>query len=319
MNKTYRITFASMEIYILDGEFSARVSGAVRFKNDTLPVTGDLVTAEESGGTYLITGIKERSSELRRWSESKKRYQVLAANATHLMAVMAMDSNFSIRRLDRFLVLAVSAGITPVVVLTKADIADPVDAAVMESDVKDACKDGAVFAVSALTGDGMDGLDAYFGQDDIVCLAGLSGAGKTTLLNALTGERSATAEVRASDDKGRHTTTSRQMFRAPSGYSIIDTPGIREVGVTENLDAVDSVFEDIAALAAMCRFSDCTHTNEPDCAVRDAVGEGTLSEERLASYRRVSAEAQVRNVDMERKQKKKQLCKLLKQYKKIIR
>ncbi|MCD8553657.1 ribosome small subunit-dependent GTPase A [Seleniivibrio sp.] len=313
MNDRFRVIFASREIYELKGGYRAVLSGKLRNTAESLPVVGDMVVCSDG---YVIESIEPRKTELKRSSPSGGAgMQVLAANATHLLIVMAMGAGFSIRRLERFLVLAASAGIQPVVALTKCDLVNPVDAAVAESEVKEAA-DIPVFCTSTVTGEGIGELSAYFSEGDIICLAGLSGAGKSSLLNAFCNTDFETSAVRESDGKGKHTTTARHFIETGKGYSFIDTPGIREVGIGGDAGAVEEVFDDIAKYAKMCRFSDCTHTGEPDCAVLAAVASGALSAERLAGMHKLKKESAAKN-ESERKVRDKKLSKTVKQIKKL--
>jgi len=313
MKNIFRVIFASREIYELKGGHRAVLSGRFRNTAESLPAVGDMVSC---GDGYVIESIEPRTSELKRSSPSGGAgMQILAANATHLLIVMAMGAGFSIRRLERFLVLAASAGVQPVVALTKCDLVNPVDGAVSESEVRDAA-DAPVFCTSTVTGEGLEELAAYFSAGDIICLTGLSGAGKSSLLNALCGTELETSHVRVSDGKGRHTTTARHFIESARGFAFIDTPGLREVGIGADAEVVEEVFDDIAQYARMCRFSDCTHNGEPDCAVIAAIADGLLSAERLNSLHKLKKEAAAKN-EAERKVRDKNLSKLVKQVTKL--
>jgi len=306
MSEIFRVIFASREIYTLENGERAVLSGKLRMEAESLPVVGDMVHCSDG---FVIESIEPRRTELKRAIGAGM--QVLAANATHLMIVMALGDGFSLRRVERFMVLAKSAGIKPVIVLTKCDLANPVDAAVAESELRE-ITDAPVFVTSAFTGEGIGELAEYFLADDIICLSGLSGAGKSSLLNVLCGAELRTSAVREHDGKGKHTTTARHFIRSSGGFSFIDTPGLREVGIGGDTEAVEDVFSDISELADGCRFSDCSHTDEPDCAVLRAVAEGRLAEDRLNSLHRLRREAAARN-EVERKKKDKKLAKLVKQ------
>ena len=313
MNDRFRVIFASREIYELKGGYRAVLSGKLRNSAGSLPVVGDMVVCSDG---YVIESIEPRKTELKRSSPSGGAgMQILAANATHLLIVMAIGAGFSIRRLERFLVLAASAGIQPVVALTKCDTVNPVDAVVAESEVKGAAGIP-VFCTSIVTGEGISELSGYFSEGDIICLTGLSGAGKSSLLNAICRTDLETSAVRESDGKGKHTTTARHFIETGNGYAFIDTPGLREVGIGGDAGAVEEVFDDIAKYAEMCRFSDCSHTNEPDCAVLAAVASGALSAERLASMHKLRKESAAKN-EAERKVRDKQLSKTVKRIKKL--
>lgn len=306
----YRIIHESREKYILEDGRTANLSGRLRHVSDVFPVTGDMVSVTDDDGTCLIESIEPRKTELKRKDPSGG-MQVMAANATHLLIVMALDENYSLRRLERFLVLADAAGLIPLAALTKADGADPVDTAVKEFEAKSLCR---VFVTSTVTGEGIRELKDFFHEDDIVCLAGLSGAGKSSLVNAMSGaELMKTSEVRDSDAKGKHTTTGRHMFRMPDGFWIMDMPGIREVGLGADSESVDDVFDDIVELARGCRFADCSHTAEPFCAVIEAVERGEISADRLKSYKKLKSEADTESLKQQWAKKEKEISKLAKQ------
>jgi ribosome biogenesis GTPase len=313
MSEKFRVIFASREIYELQGGHRAVISGKLRRTSDSLPAVGDIVVCSDG---YVIESIEPRTTELKRSSPSGGAgMQVLAANATHLLIVMGFGAGFSVRRLERFLVLAASAGVEPVIALTKYDTADPVDAAVAESEVRD-ITDAKVFCTSVVTGEGIEELAGYFSAGDIICLSGLSGAGKTSLLNALCGTEDAVASVRVHDGKGKHTTTARHFIESGRGFFIIDTPGLREVGIGSDFEAVEEVFDEIAEYAEHCRFSNCSHTDEPGCAVLAAVADGHISGERLSSLHKLRREAAAKN-EADRKAKDKKLSKLVRQVGKI--
>lgn len=190
----------------------------------------------------------------------------------------------------RYAATVLQEGIQPVAVLTKADLCEDVESLKMQ--FKQMLPQIKVHAVSALTGDGMDELNEYLQPGITIAFLGSSGVGKSTLVNALAGtEVMKTGGIREKDAKGRHTTTYRNMIELPSGMIVIDTPGMREIGLCDVDEGLDDTFEDIAELAMNCRFRDCTHTNEPRCAVRQAIEDGSLSQERFELYRSLHEES----------------------------
>ena len=215
--------------------------------------------------------------------------QVLATNVDLAVVVEGLHPEPDLGRIERFLALAWESGATPLVVLTKADLVP--DAAEVRADVSAAAPGVEVLAVSAETGEGMTDLGAYVQQGSTLAFLGPSGAGKSTLTNALSGATVMTTRALRADGKGRHTTVHRELVLLPGGGLVIDTPGLRSVGLTDVSESLDLVFADIDELAGQCRFSDCVHETEPGCAVREALESGALPERRWESYLKLQREA----------------------------
>lgn len=249
---------------------------------------GDWVLAEP--GTYRILRVLDRRSEIaRRAAGRESRRQLVAANLDTLFVVTSCNADFSVPRLERYLALAFEAGMSAVVVLTKADTSDTAeDYAAQARTVSPRIAD--VIALDARDPAALDRLAPWLGRGQTVAFVGSSGVGKSTLIAGLTGKTLATRAIREDDAKGRHTTTARTIHLTPSGALVIDTPGMRELGLLDAAEGIDAVFEDIADLAAACRFADCTHGTEPGCAVRAAVEAGDVDEGRLDRWRRLRAE-----------------------------
>ncbi|MGH6919744.1 MAG: ribosome small subunit-dependent GTPase A [Geminicoccaceae bacterium] len=232
--------------------------------------------------------LERRSLFKRRAAGTGRRVQLIAANVDTLFVVSSCNQDFNPARLERYLALAREAEVTPVVVLTKADLADaPADFARRAARLTPGLL---VETVDARDPDSTACLDAWCGHGQTVALLGSSGVGKSTLVNTLAGAALATQEVRADDDKGRHTTTGRALHRLPAGGWLLDTPGMRELQLTEAKDGLDDLFDDIVTLANNCRFADCRHESEPGCAVRAAIAAGRLDPDRLRRRHKLAAE-----------------------------
>ncbi|MFF4312873.1 ribosome small subunit-dependent GTPase A [Streptomyces sp. 900105755] len=256
--------------------------------------TGDWVAVEPGGNPrYVRAYLPRRTAFVRSTSSKRSEGQILAANVDHAIVAVSLAVELDLGRVERFLALAWESGAQPVVVLTKADLVpDPVTLAHLVQDVETTAPGVPVLTVSAHAGDGLDLLVALVGSGTSVLL-GQSGAGKSTLANALLGED--VMDVRAArdvDGKGRHTTTTRNLLALPAGGVLIDTPGLRGVGLFDAETGVGQVFAEIEELAGDCRFSDCGHESEPGCAVRLAVETGELPVRRLESYRKLMRENQ---------------------------
>ncbi|MDQ6910602.1 MAG: ribosome small subunit-dependent GTPase A [Actinomycetota bacterium] len=256
------------------------------------PATGDWVAVvdEPSEGWAIVAILPRRSTISRQDSnEDTVAQQVLAANIDIVAAVCPLDRPFAENRLERFLAMAWESGGVPAVVLTKADASqDPSGIAAAAATIAPGVD---VYVTSAVSGDGLDGLRTLIAPGLTLVLMGPSGSGKSTLVNALVGRESQRTEaVRAADGRGRHTTTTRDLIPVPGGGVILDTPGLRSLGLWDSENAVADVFPEIEELRALCRFRDCRHEGEPGCAVAAAVDDGTLDVRRLNSYRKLEKE-----------------------------
>ena len=272
-----------------------------------LPAVGDWVVvrkAEGPGGAASIRAVLPRRSAFVRRDpgdkEERIEAQVLAANVDTAFIVAAADQRWSARRIERYVTLACEAGVEPVVVITKADKAADGEALLREalSLIPESAHRASAGAdrrsavlVCAPEGRGLEGLEPWLKPGKTVVLLGSSGAGKSTLLNALAGTTlAATQAVRSDDDRGRHTTTHRQLYRLPSGALVIDSPGLREIQVLAGEEALATAFADVEEIALRCRFRDCRHQKEPGCAIREALENGELDEGRYAGWKKLQRE-----------------------------
>ncbi|MDN3292450.1 ribosome small subunit-dependent GTPase A [Streptomyces ficellus] len=256
--------------------------------------TGDWAAVDADGHPrYVRAYLPRRTAFVRSTSSNRSEGQILAANVDHTIIAVPLSAELDLGRIERFLALAWESGAQPLVVLTKADLVpDPVGLSYLVQDVETAAPGVQVLTVSAATGEGVDVLAAVIAGGTSVLL-GTSGAGKSTLANALLGEDvMAVQAIRDVDGKGRHTTTTRNLLALPGGGVLIDTPGLRGVGLWDAGTGVAQVFSEIEQLAEGCRFHDCAHQSEPGCAVLAAIEDGSLPERRLDSYRKLLRENQ---------------------------
>ncbi len=276
---------------------SAEVSGRLRHEAVSaldLPAVGDWVALRVEPGAEraIIEAVLPRRTVFVRKAASNQHRgaveQVVAANVDIVFVVSSLVDDLNARRLERYLVLAWESGARPVIVLTKADLCNDIAAALAE--IETVALGVPVHVVSNLTGKGLDELRPYFADNGTVAALGSSGVGKSSLINRLAGsELQEVKEVR-SDGRGRHTTTRRELIRAPGGGLFLDTPGMRELQLWEAEGGIEDAFEDVGALTGRCRFSDCAHRTEPGCAVLAAIQSGALDPERLESYRTLQRE-----------------------------
>ena len=265
-------------------------SDSVRAQAETAPVTGDWVELVPGDGMPLIGRVLPRRTALIRRDAERDREQVLAANFDIVGIVAGLDRPLPPGRFERMLVMARDSHASIVILLTKADRAP--DAASAAETVRAVAGDVDVLPLSARSGSGIDDLRSRIGPGRTLALIGASGSGKSTLVNALAGaEVAATAEVRASDRRGRHTTVARRLVLLPGdGGMVIDTPGVRALGLTDAQEALSRVFSDITSLARGCRFADCAHGTEPDCGVSAAVEQGEMDPRRVERFVALRAE-----------------------------
>ncbi|MBP3609196.1 MAG: ribosome small subunit-dependent GTPase A [Lachnospiraceae bacterium] len=279
----------------------AVLKGAAFYKNagfQEYPAVGDIVAAwENPAGESVIHRVLERKSQFVRLtagsigahSDNTAR-QLVAANFDTVFLMESLNQDFNVRKMERYLVTARESGGMPVVVLTKADLCGNAEEKVRE--MEKVAAGVPVLAVSAKDGTGMERLKSYVQPGRVIAVTGSSGIGKSTLINTLAGkEVMATSEIRESDDRGRHTTTHRQIIRLENGAMMIDTPGMRQLGLWSSGEGIETSFEDILELAGQCRFSDCRHEKEPGCAVQAAVETGKLLPGRLAGFKKLEREA----------------------------
>ncbi len=279
------------EILIPGAVVQAGISGALR-RIGKQPVVGDfvvLLNQPESGSRMIVNILPRRSCLSRGAPGDGSGEQLIAANIDTIFIVTSAGKDLNLRRLERYLTVVYSSGAIPVILLNKIDLTD--NPTSLTEKIKSVAGDVPVIPLSALSKTGLYALSPYLNPGKTAVFVGSSGVGKSTLINAFFDEDiQKTADVREEDEKGRHTTTVRQMFLLPNGAILIDNPGIREIQLGDSAEGLEKAFSEIVHVAHRCRFKDCTHHEEPGCAVLQAVKDGIISEERLASYQRLTDE-----------------------------
>lgn len=277
-----------------NGEKLAEVSGKFRFQTTVpseYPVVGDfvLVNWNESGNSAIIESLLPRKSAfIRKAAGESQQEQVVAANIDTVFLCMALNNDFNLRRLERYISIAWDSGAMPVVVLTKSDLCDDLENKL--SEVSSIAFGIDILVTTSMEEDGYKELLPFISGGKTIAIIGSSGVGKSTMINRLLGKEYLKTNGLRNDDKGRHTTTRRELFLLPSSGMVIDTPGMREFGMWDNDTGIERTFTDIEELASQCKFRNCTHTNEPGCAIRSALTMGELQIDRWQSYQKLKAE-----------------------------
>lgn len=301
-----------------NGEILAVPSGKMKHKamgREYYPAVGDWVLLdrnESTTGNAIIHGILNRKSKFsRKVAGNQTDEQIIATNIDIAFICTSINLDFNLRRLERYLTMAWESGAVPVILLTKSDLCEDIEEKVAL--VESVAFGVDIVSISSKTGMGINNLRRYIKAGDTVAFLGSSGVGKSSVVNYLFGEeRLQVKDVREEDDKGRHTTTHRELIVLPEGGIVIDTPGMREFQILDISEGIESTFEDIEELALQCRFNDCLHSNEPGCRVKTAIRNGELTQERYSNYLKLKKEARFLALKEKKKERiinKKQLKK----------
>lgn len=315
---TYRVSSGGAEAI-------AELSGRLAFNTldgVNLPCVGDWIVAQyyNDGTAAIIHQVLPRQTCLcRRMAGTDAATQTIAANVDTAFLVQSCHTDFNPNRLDRYLVMARTGGVLPVVLLTKTDLVPPATVRTMLATLGDAT--GAqIVPVSSLTGEGLETLQGHLSPGKTYCLLGSSGVGKSTLINTLRGDDTLQTAPTSASGEGTHTTTRRQLVRLPQGALLVDTPGMRELGIADTEDNVSASYADITLLAQQCRYADCSHQQEAGCAVRDAISSGELSAARYHNYLKLLKEsAHYAMSHVERRHKDKAFGKMVRKVKALHR
>lgn len=289
------------EIVCNEGQGFAQIKRGCYYDNpDSIyPTTGDFVEIQwnPTGDSMIYETLKRESSFSRTASTSDRNHklhnqheQLVAANFDYVFIIQSLNSNFNLHRIERYLSLAWESGGIPVIVLTKSDLVSNAQEYIEQ--VENIAFGVEIYSISCVTKQGLEDLEKYFSKGKTIVFLGSSGVGKSTLVNTLYGkEVMKTSEIREEDSRGRHTTTSRNLIMLPNGAMIIDTPGMRELGMWDAESGISKTFQDIEKYIKMCKYSNCTHTNEPGCKILEAIEKGEIQKERFTEYMKLQKES----------------------------
>ena len=322
-----RVVAEHKERYLVkttENEFEGEIIGNLRYSASSrsdFPAVGDWVAISEYGDDkVLIHNVFPRKTTLERQAVGKQgEKQIIATNIDYAFIVQAVDRDFSINRIERYLTLCYTAKVEPIILINKIDLIDDAELMELMAAVRERIKDIPVFALSNASQKGLDDLKAVIEKGKTYCLLGSSGVGKSTLLNSLVGKQlMKTNTISDSSNRGRHVTSHRELQLLPNGGILIDNPGMREVGLTEATSGLEITFEEIMALSKNCRFKDCTHTTEIGCAVLAAVESGRIDPSSYENYLKMEREKEHFEASVAEKRKKdKDFGKMIKHYKNI--
>ena len=324
-----RVIAEHKERYIVkteNGEYEAEITGNLRFTAKSridFPAVGDWVALTTYDAEFsVIHKILPRQSMISRQAVGQfGEIQIIATNIDYAFLIQAVDRDFNINRLERYLTICYSAKVKPIIVLTKTDLIDQQKIAEITDSIKQRIKDVAVFAISNETQDGYEALKMNIEKGKTYCMLGSSGVGKSTLLNNLSGKTlMRTDSISVSTNKGRHITSHRELIVLESGGILVDNPGMREVGIADTSSGLETTFDRIIRLSQNCKFKDCTHTKEVGCSVIEAVENGEIDKKSYENYLKMEREnAHFESTIEEKRKKDKEFGKVIKNYKKEMK
>ena len=324
-----RVIAEHKERYIVkteNGEYEAEITGNLRFTAKSridFPAVGDWVALTTYDAEFsVIHKILPRQSMISRQAVGQfGEIQIIATNIDYAFLIQAVDRDFNINRLERYLTICYSAKVKPIIVLTKTDLIDEQKIAEITDSIKQRIKDVVVFAISNETQDGYEVLKMNIEKGKTYCMLGSSGVGKSTLLNNLFGKTlMRTDSISVSTNKGRHITSHRELIVLENGGILVDNPGMREVGIADTSGGLETTFDRIISLSQNCKFNDCTHTNEVGCSVIEAVEQGEIDKKSYENYLKMEREnAHFESTIVEKRKKDKEFGKVIKNYKKEMK
>jgi ribosome biogenesis GTPase len=326
-NELARVVVEHKERYVVQtitGAFNAEIMGTLRFSarsREDFPAVGDWVKITMMDeNSAIILEIFPRTTMLQRQAVGKLgEIQIIATNIDFGFIVQSVGHDFNLKRMERYLAICYASNIEPIILLTKIDLAEKDEAVTIISQIEDRIKDVAVIALSNETKEGLDELKSLMKPCKSYCFLGSSGVGKTTIVNHLKGEAVLkTSAISDSTSKGRHTTSHRELILLPNESIVIDTPGMRELGMTDQVEGIEMTYEDIVAFSKECKYLDCSHTNEAGCAVIEAVEQEDIPQEMYQNYLKLMREQEhFSSTASEKKKKDKDFGKMVKHVKKV--